>query len=130
MDKIDVIDMNVPEKVTAHVSDDGNKASANNREINVDWVNYMIMAAQHSKGNAAHWFRYLRKDIAKYGILFTKKEIYTLFSNEHLTLFQRISIRQAFEDGSPTRQHIIGLNNPAKTNMLSTIKEKLKVAKA
>ena len=106
------------------------KANVDDSAINIDWINYMIMAAQHSRGNAAHWFRYLRKDIDKYGTLFTEKEIDALFTSEHLTLFQRVSIRTAFDDGSPTRQHIAQLNNPAKTIMLSTIKEKFKVAKA
>jgi len=99
-------------------------------KINEDWVNYMIMAAQHSRGNAAHWFRYLRKDIDKYGALFTEKEIDELFCNENLTLFQRVSLKMAFEEGSPTRQHIIGLNKPAKTNILSEIRDKLEAAKA
>ncbi|MDR0460632.1 MAG: hypothetical protein LBH62_04245, partial [Nitrososphaerota archaeon] len=67
-----------------------------------------------------------RKDIEKYGELFAKKEIDLLFSNENLTLFQRVSIKSAFEEGSPTRQHIIGLNKPAKTDMLSAIRDKLK----
>jgi len=124
-----IFDNYVMKDVADQSSDNGNKVSAYNSDINIDWVNYMIMAAQHSKGSAAHWFRYLRKDIDKYGALFTKKEIDALFDNENLTLFQRVSLRTAFEEGSPTRQHIIGLNNPAKTNMLSTIKEKLKAAK-
>lgn len=106
------------------------KANDYDSEINMDWINYMIMAAQHSKGNASHWFRYLRKDINNYGELFAKKEIDALFGNENLTLFQRVSLRTAFEEGSPTRQHIIGLNSPAKTNMLSAIKARLEAAKA
>ena len=82
-----------------------------------EWTDYMIKAAKHSKNNARHWFRYLRKYIDKRGLLFSKEQVDELYNNEDLTPFQRVSIRAAFEDGSQTRQHIISLNhrvNPAK----------------
>ena len=87
------------------------------------------MAAQHSKGNAAHWFRYLRKDIDKYGVLFAEEEINELFNSENLALFQRVSLVAAFTEGSPTQQHIKSLNEKAKTNMVSAVKRKLEEAK-
>jgi len=90
------------------------------------WIDYMIMAAKHSKGSARHWFRYLRKDIDKYGALFTKKDIEELVNNEALTFFQRVSLKAAFEEGSPTRQHIISLNNFASLDMVSALKDKLR----
>ena len=90
------------------------------------WVDYMIMAAQHSKGNAGHWFRYLRKYIDKCGVLFTVDDIQSLYNNKSLTPFQRVSIKAAFRDGSPTRQHIISLNESSQRNSLSKIKNKLK----
>ena len=64
------------------------------------WIDYMIKAAQHSKGNAGHWFRYLRKDINNCGTLFSKKDVEELFCNEALTFFQRVSLKAAFEEGS------------------------------
>jgi hypothetical protein len=92
--------------------------------FNMDWCNYMIMAAQHSKGNAAHWFRYLRKYIDKCGTLFSKQDVEVLYNDEALTPFQRVSLKAAFEDGSSTRQHIINLNSKSRNNKISLIREK------
>ena len=90
----------------------------------MSWSEYIEMAAQHSKGSARHWFRYLRKYIDKCGTVFTKKDIEDLFNNESLTPFQRVSIKAAFEDGSPTRQHILGLNSKADHNKILLLREK------
>ena len=94
--------------------------------MNTAWIDYMVMAAAHSKGSASHWFRYLRKDINKYGTLFTREDVEELFNNESLTLFQRVSLKAAFEEGSPTRQYIIDLNNPPSLKMISAVREKIK----
>ena len=89
------------------------------------WSDYIVtIAAPHSRGNARHWFRYLRKDIDKCGILFSKQDVEEVYRNEALTPFQRVSIKAAFEEGSPTRQHIIGLNNKATHNKIMLVKEK------
>jgi hypothetical protein len=93
------------------------------------WVDYMVMAAQHTKGSAAHWFRYLRKDINNFGTLFTSKDIENLFNNEALTLFQRVTIKAAFENDSPTRKYIISLNKPVEPKMVLAIKDKIEAAK-
>ena len=76
----------------------------------MEWSEYMVFAAKHSRYNSRHWFRYLRKYIDKCGVLFSKEEVDKLYANENLTPFQRVSIKAAFEDGSQTRQHIISLN--------------------
>jgi len=82
------------------------------------------MAAQHSKGSARHWFRYLRKYIDKCGVLFTMQDVEELYKNDALSPFQRVSIRAAFEEGSPTRQHIISLNNKATRSAVSQLRAK------
>ena len=89
------------------------------------WSEYMVIAAKHSKGNARHWFRYLRKDIEKCGILFSKQDVEDLYNNVALTPFQRVSIKAAFEEDSPTRQYIIGLNKQAERNKILAVREKL-----
>jgi len=94
----------------------------------MNWVNYMVMAAQHSRGNAGHWFRYLRKYIDKCGTVFTMDDVDILYNSQALTPFQRVSIKAAFRDGSPTRQHIIMLNEPRHRDTLSLIKAKLEVS--
>ena len=90
----------------------------------MNWSDYIIMAAVHSRNNARHWFRYLRKDIDKCGILFSKEDIESLYNNETLTPFQRVSLRTAFENGSQTRQHIINLNNKAGLELISLVRKK------
>ena len=93
-------------------------------ETNTQWSDYIVMAAQHSKNNARHWFRYLRKDIDKCGVLFSKEQVEELYNNDVLTPFQRVSIKAAFEEGSQTRQHIISLNQKVVPNKLATVREK------
>ena len=90
----------------------------------MEWSHYMVMAAQHSKGSARHWFRYLRKDIEKCGTLFSEQDVESLSRNEALTPFQRVSIRAAFREGSPTRQHIINLNSKAGRDKIMAVRAK------
>ena len=90
------------------------------------WVDYMVKAAEHSRGSASHWLRYLRKDINKYGSVFTEKDVNDLFNHEALIFFQRVSIKAAFKEGSPTREYIIGLNKPVVTTRVAAVLEKIK----
>ena len=68
--------------------------------------------------------RYLRKDIDKCGILFSINDVESLAKNEALTPFQRVSIKAAFHEGSPTRQLIIGLNSKARLEKVKAVREK------
>jgi len=87
------------------------------------WSDYMLMAAKHSKNNAQHWFRYLRKDIDKCGTLFTMDDVYELYNNEALSPFQRVSILAAFTEGSPTQAYIKGLNSKSSQHKLQMVME-------
>jgi len=91
----------------------------------MEWSDYMVMAARHSQNSARHWFRYLRKDIDKYGISFSKEQVEALCENEALTPFQRVSLRAAFEEGSLTRQHIISLNGRANLDMITSVRKRV-----
>ena len=51
-------------------------------------------------------------------------KIEKLYKNEALTPFQRVSIKAAFEEGSPTRQHIIGLNGKANLDAVLAVRRK------
>ena len=95
----------------------------------MSWSDYMIMAARHSRANAAHWFRYLRRDIDKCGELFSKEDVEDLYNNDSLTPFQRVSIKAAFEEGSPTRLHIINLNNKTRKNKIQLVRDKIENSK-
>ena len=90
----------------------------------MNWTTYMEKAAQHSKGNCAHWFMYLRKYIDKCGTLFSIEDVKALYNNEKLSPFQRVSLNAAFLDGSPTRNYIIGLNKKVDRNLLLLLREK------
>jgi len=76
----------------------------------MDYVEYLFIAARHSRYNAARWFRYLRKIIDKYGIAFTQEQINYLYNSDELTPFQRVSLKAAFKEGSITRQYLLNLN--------------------
>jgi len=83
------------------------------------------IAAPHSRGNAEHWLRYLSKDIDKCGTIFSRQDIEELYSNENLSFFQRLSLKAAFEDASPTREHILSLNRKvAPSNILEELRAK------
>ena len=86
------------------------------------WVDYMIMAAKHSRGNARHWFRYLSKYIDKCGTIFTHADVDMLSVHETLSLFQRVTLKAAFREDSPTRQHILAMNQPATFNIVANIR--------
>ena len=91
------------------------------------WSEYMItVAAPHSRNNAKHWLRYLSKDIEKCGTIFSKQDIEDLYNNEELSYFQRVSIKAAFKIDSPTRQHIISLNNKTNLDMITAVKNKIR----
>ena len=93
----------------------------------MEWSEYMVMAARHSKNNARHWFRYLRKYINSCGTLFSKQDVEYLNHCKELTPFQRVSIKAAFEEGSQTQLHIISLNqriSPDKISKLGEISNK------
>jgi len=91
----------------------------------VSWSDYIVnVAAPHSRGSAKHWFRYLRKYIDKCGVLFSEKDIEELYRNEVLTPFQRVSLRAAFCEGSPTQQHVISLNSKAERNKILSVRKK------
>ena len=86
------------------------------------WLDYITnVAAPHSRYNAQLWFRYLRKDINR---KISKEQIDELYNNKALSAFQRVSIKAAFTEGSPTREHIISLNNTVIPNKLLILKEK------
>jgi hypothetical protein len=90
------------------------------------WVDYITnVAAPHSRGCAEHWFRYLRKNIDDCGMYFTMDDVETLCNDERLTMFQRVSLKMAFVDGSPTREHIQGLNKKyVPSDFLERMREK------
>ena len=80
---------------------------------------FIVNGAEHSRYNAWHWFRYLRKIIDSDGeILLSSYSIEKLLNSSRLTNFQKIVLKRAVEKGSPTYEFIKGLNQPCKKTML------------
>ena len=48
----------------------------------MDWYTYMIRAADHSKYNGSHWFRYLRKVIFENGSKLTAEDLSRLLQSK------------------------------------------------
>lgn len=77
------------------------------------WYEFMINAAQQSRHNARHWFRYLRKVIFEDYTYLTDEDIEKLFTSDELTAFQKISLEFAVQQGTPTHEHVVSLDRPA-----------------
>ena len=90
----------------------------------MDWYAYMIDAAIRSKYNGSHWFRYLRKVIREDEIMLTAHDLERLLQATELSNFQKISLKYAMQKGSPTHEHILSLNRPAKLKNINALMEK------
>lgn len=82
----------------------------------MSWYEFMLNAAQQSRHNARHWFRYLRKVIFEEYTYLTDEDIERLFASDGLTAFQKVSLEFAVQQGSPTHEYVVSLNKPAKLN--------------
>ena len=89
-------------------------------------TDYIVLAAQHSRHNAGHWFRYLRKIVNEHGATIPCETIDELYSNELLTPFQRVSLKAACKEGTETNKHIIGLNKRVVPSKLALVRAKHK----
>lgn len=88
------------------------------------WYDFMINAAKQSRHNARHWFRYLRKVIFEDHTYLTDEDIETLLKSTELTAFQKVSLEFAVQQGSPTHEHVVSLNKPAKLHIVKELMEK------
>lgn len=87
------------------------------------WYDFMINAAKQSRYNARHWFRYLRKVIFEDYTYLTNEDIEKLLISDELTAFQKVSLEFAVQQGSPTREHVVSLNKPAKVEGVRKLME-------
>jgi transcriptional regulator with XRE-family HTH domain len=84
----------------------------------------LLRAAEQSKDNAKHWFRYLRKEFVDGKIRLTPEQLAVVLNSGRLTMFQRISLLRAIEPGTETNKYILSLNEPAKATMLEKIRRR------
>ncbi|VQW52934.1 Uncharacterised protein [Streptococcus pneumoniae] len=92
----------------------------------MDWYDYMIQASKQSQFNASHWFRYLRKVIFEDYSYLTNQDVEKLLDSKELTRFQKISLKYAFQEHTPTHKYVISLNKPAKLTNVQKLMEKYK----
>ena len=90
----------------------------------MDNTEYILIAAQHSRHNAGHWFRYLRKIINESGNSISSETIDELYSSELLTPFQRVSLKAAFDEATETHKHVISLNQRVVPGKLAQVRTK------
>lgn len=90
------------------------------------WYDFIINAAKESRYNARHWFRYLRKVIFEGYTYLTDEDIAQLLTSTELTAFQKVSLEFAVQKGSPTHEHVISLNKPAKIDVVRKLMEDFK----
>lgn len=77
------------------------------------WYEYVINAAKQSRYNARHWFRYLRKVIFEDYTYLTVVDIEKLLNSTELTAFQKVSLKFAVQQGTPTHEYVVSLNKQA-----------------
>ena len=87
-------------------------------------IKYLIMAANHSKYNAHHWFRYLRKFIKRNEVKISNEEFYYLYNSSELTNFQKVSLKYALDKKTLTHEYIVSLNEKTKLSNVNKLREK------
>lgn len=74
--------------------------------------NYLLRAARHSRGDDAHWRRYLRKIVKADSIDLNDNDIDLLLKSGDLTDEQKSTLSQAVIIGSGIHKQIVSLNQP------------------
>ena len=87
------------------------------------WYDFMINAAEQSRHNTRHWFRYLRKVIFEDYTHLTDEDIEKLLISDELTAFQKVSLEFAVKQGSQTHEHVVSLNKPVKVDEVRKLME-------
>lgn len=80
----------------------------------MSFVSFFERGALQSRGNASHWFRYLRKIIKDGRIIIPPEDIKKLLESDNLTIFQKITLERTSIIGTPTYIYANSLNKPAK----------------
>lgn len=93
-----------------------------NPMVSTTRIKSLIVAASHSKYNAAHWMRYLRKLYEGDEFKLTEAELKSLLDNNDLTMFQKTVLSRAANSSSATHAFISSLNKNAKTSMIDEIR--------
>ncbi|CTN17513.1 Uncharacterised protein [Streptococcus pneumoniae] len=68
----------------------------------------------------------LRKVIFEDYSYLTNQDVEKLLDSKELTRFQKISLKYAFQEHTPTHKYVISLNKPAKLTNVQKLMEKYK----
>ena len=86
-----------------------------------DHVMFLENAAKESRYHAGLWFRYLRKVFEQGEIQLNNEELSIILRSPDLTMFQKVSLKQAATNGTPTQRYVADLNRRTQIPMLRTI---------
>ena len=87
-------------------------------------IGYYLEGARRSRYHADQWFRYLRKAVTEDGTKLSPEEIAAILGSGELSMFQTVSFQRAMVAGTPTHQHVIGLNQRTETPMVREIRRR------
>lgn len=94
---------------------DGNKKAA-----------HVIRTAKDSTWNAKLWLRYIAKHFEEDKIPLTISELNYVLSCDELTLFQKCVLKQAYQTGTKTNQHVTRLSKRCDTSLVEKMLKKNK----
>lgn len=86
------------------------------------YVNFFTKGAIDSRGNARHWFRYLRKMIKDEKFILSSDDINKLLNSDDLSFFQKITLERVSSIGSPTFNFALTLNKPARLKYYNALR--------
>ena len=84
----------------------------------------LVMGARDSAGNMKLWFRYLRKEFENGKCRITEDRLESLLNSSALTNTQKVVLKFATKEGSPTNLYVASLNQPMKSNLLEELRRK------
>ena len=70
------------------------------------------------------WFRYLRKEFENGKCRITEDRLESLLNSSALTNTQKVVLKFATKEGSPTNLYVASLNQPMKSNLLEELRRK------
>ena len=81
----------------------------------------LVHAAQHSRGCARQWLRYLRKEFDNHTLRLNDGQIRKLLASDQLSMAQKVIFKRAIQAGTATNEYVIGLNEKAATPMVDKL---------
>ena len=88
-------------------------------------VLYYEAIAEDCFGDKEVWFRYLGKIINRNGCLLQNNILSDLLSSDKLSMFQKVTLKQASIPGTPTNIAVSSLEEKAKTPMIDEIRRRI-----